>query len=180
MDDLARHLSISKKTIYKYVKDKNDLVLHGMAHHQNLEQCAMQACLDNNLNAIDENFEISKVIVDQIQNIHPAVMYDLQAIEASRIEGRLAKWTPEFTSLEILYKHRFAPFALVEFPEYVSYAQYAARTDMEKAQISVSGPRLSGIAGGVVWVMVPNGRTRLSVHEMGAGLAVQPSYTVTG
>ena len=62
-----------------------------------------------------------------------------QAIEASRIEGRLATWTPEFTSLEILYKHRFAPFELVEFPEYVSYAQYAARTDMEKAQISVSG-----------------------------------------
>ena len=67
-------------------------------------------------------------------------MFDSQAIEASRIEGRLAKWTPEFTSLEILYKHRFAPFELVEFPEYVSYAQYAARTDMEKAQISVSGP----------------------------------------
>lgn len=60
----------------------------------------------------------------------------LRAIEASRIEGRLATWTPEFTSLEILYKHRFAPFELVEFPEYVSYAQYAARTDMEKAQIS--------------------------------------------
>ena len=78
MDDLARHLCISKKTIYKYVKDKNDLVLHGMAYHQNLEQCAMQACLDNNLNAIDENFKISKIIVDQIQNIHPAVMYDLQ------------------------------------------------------------------------------------------------------
>ena len=37
MDDLARHLSISKKTIYKYVKDKKDLVLHGMAHHQDLE-----------------------------------------------------------------------------------------------------------------------------------------------
>ncbi len=78
MDDLARHLSVSKKTLYKYFKDKNDLVIKGMEYHHKMEQCAMEACFDEKLNAIDENFAISKVILEQLQNIHPSVMYDLE------------------------------------------------------------------------------------------------------
>lgn len=78
MDDLARHLSISKKTIYKYVTDKNDLVMKCMAFQQEQEHCAMEACMNRDHNAIDENFEISKVILDQLKNIHPSVMYDLE------------------------------------------------------------------------------------------------------
>ncbi len=78
MDDLARHLGVSKKTIYKYVSDKKELVLKGMEYHHELEVCAMEACMKQKLNAIDENFEISKVIVDQLKNVHPSVMYDLQ------------------------------------------------------------------------------------------------------
>ncbi len=78
MDDLARHLGVSKKTIYKYVSDKKELVLRGMEYHHEMEVCAMEACIEQKLNAIDENFEISKVIVDQLKNVHPSVMYDLQ------------------------------------------------------------------------------------------------------
>ena len=32
MDDIARHLGISKKTLYKYFKDKNDLVVKTLNH----------------------------------------------------------------------------------------------------------------------------------------------------
>ncbi|MCB0479781.1 MAG: TetR/AcrR family transcriptional regulator [Flavobacteriales bacterium] len=78
MDDLAKHMGISKKTLYRYVTDKNDLVIKGIEYHQQLEMCALEACVSKNLNAIDENFEISKVIVDQLQNIHPSVMFDLE------------------------------------------------------------------------------------------------------
>ncbi len=78
MDDLARHLVVSKKTIYKYVSDKKELVLKGMEYHHELEVCAIEACLKQNSNAIDEMFEISKVIVDQLKNVHPSVMFDLQ------------------------------------------------------------------------------------------------------
>jgi AcrR family transcriptional regulator len=75
---LARHLSISKKTLYKHFKDKNDIVIKGMELHHKMERCAMDECFVEGLNAIDENFEISKVILDQLQNIHPSVMYDLE------------------------------------------------------------------------------------------------------
>jgi len=78
MDDMARHLGISKKTLYKHVKDKNDLVIQCMKQHQAEEQCAMEACVGGEFNAIEEMFEISQVIVDQLQNIHPSVMYDLE------------------------------------------------------------------------------------------------------
>jgi AcrR family transcriptional regulator len=78
MDDLARHLGVSKKTIYKYVSDKKELVHKGMEYHHQLEVCAIDRCVQQKLNAIDENFEISKVIVDQLKNVHPSVMYDLQ------------------------------------------------------------------------------------------------------
>ncbi|MDP4588692.1 MAG: TetR/AcrR family transcriptional regulator, partial [Flavobacteriales bacterium] len=33
MDDIARHLGISKKTLYKYVSDKKELVRKGMDLH---------------------------------------------------------------------------------------------------------------------------------------------------
>lgn len=78
MDDLARHLGVSKKTIYKYVSDKKELVLKGMEYHHQLEVCAIEECIKQNFNAIDENFEISRVIADQLKNVHPSVMYDLQ------------------------------------------------------------------------------------------------------
>ena len=32
MDDIAQHLRISKKTLYQYVKDKNELVLRIVQH----------------------------------------------------------------------------------------------------------------------------------------------------
>lgn len=78
MDDMARHLGVSKKTLYKYFKDKKDLVFKGMEYHQRNEQCAMEACFVDGINAIDENFAISKIILDQLKNIHPSVMYDLE------------------------------------------------------------------------------------------------------
>lgn len=78
MDDLARHLAVSKKTLYKYVKDKNDLILKGIEFHQVQEHCTMKACVEKHLNAIDEMFEITKMVIDQIQNVHPSVMYDLE------------------------------------------------------------------------------------------------------
>jgi AcrR family transcriptional regulator len=78
MDDLARHLAVSKKTLYKYVKDKKDLILQGIEYHQNMEHCAMKACVEQNLNAIDEMFEITKMVISQLQNVNPSVMFDLE------------------------------------------------------------------------------------------------------
>lgn len=78
MDDIAQHLRISKKTLYQYVKDKNELVLkavRGMTDHH--RACILGICAQDH-NAIDESFEISRFVAAQVGQIHPSVHFDLQ------------------------------------------------------------------------------------------------------
>lgn len=87
MDDMARELGMSKKTLYTYFKDKNDLVVQIIsiktANDQN--QC-FQVKL-NSENAIDEMFQINSYVSVMMKNIHPSVFYDLKKFhpDASKI-----------------------------------------------------------------------------------------------
>lgn len=78
MDDLARHLGVSKKTIYQVVKDKNELVLKCVELNRNIDQCNVSSICGQNLNAIDELFEISKMVVEQLSGVHPSIFYDME------------------------------------------------------------------------------------------------------
>lgn len=78
MDDIARNLGISKKTLYKYVKDKNDLVVKVMASSQQFDVMAIEAICGKKLNAIDENYEISKFVLQKLNGIHPSIFFDLE------------------------------------------------------------------------------------------------------
>lgn len=79
MDDLAREIRISKKTIYKYVKDKSEVVHDAFKKHIddiNLEIEALHKRNENN--AIDEIFAISSYIIQSIGNFHPSIFFDLE------------------------------------------------------------------------------------------------------
>lgn len=78
MDDLARHLSISKKTLYLYFTDKEDLVRKAVASHCTREDADVQSICHKGLNAIDEILEIMQMVIGMLKNIHPSVQYDLQ------------------------------------------------------------------------------------------------------
>lgn len=82
MDDVAHHLRISKKTLYQFVKDKNDLVERIVTsicqHHRE----SINAICEKGLNAIDENFEIARFIAAQLGTMHPSVHFDLQKYHA--------------------------------------------------------------------------------------------------
>jgi AcrR family transcriptional regulator len=78
MDDIARHMRMSKKTLYQYVRDKNDLVKRCLDHDCQITITQIKELLAENLNAIEENFEISKNIVDDLKGIHPSIFYDLE------------------------------------------------------------------------------------------------------
>jgi TetR/AcrR family transcriptional regulator, cholesterol catabolism regulator len=78
MDDVARELGVSKKTLYKHFTDKNELV-HAILKLK-LELDA-QFCFDfkkSSENAIDELINISKFVLEQVGNINPVVFYDLK------------------------------------------------------------------------------------------------------
>lgn len=96
MDDIARHLGISKKTLYKSFSDKNDLVLKTLRflNHRDCEH--MDEVREKELNAIDENYVISKHVLDQFRDIHPSVWYDLK-----RYHPEAMKEMDEFMEKEI-------------------------------------------------------------------------------
>ncbi|MFP5470952.1 MAG: TetR/AcrR family transcriptional regulator [Bacteroidia bacterium] len=77
MDDMARELGMSKKTLYKFVKDKNDLVNKVMTFQCTTESCMVDDIALNTKNAIDEIIELSKHISQKLQSIHPSVHFDL-------------------------------------------------------------------------------------------------------
>lgn len=92
MDDLCREMGISKKTLYRFVTDKNDLVNKAMEFEICKDQEDIQAVVSKNLNAIDELFEITGVVEEKLKNLHPSILYDMQ------------KYYPE--AWEMMSKHR--------------------------------------------------------------------------
>lgn len=78
MDDIAKNLGISKKTLYKYVKDKEDLVHKAVHMHCIAEDDAINAICDRGLNAIEESFEMTKFIHGLLKSFHPSILFDLE------------------------------------------------------------------------------------------------------
>jgi predicted DNA-binding protein YlxM (UPF0122 family) len=76
MDDVARELSISKKTLYKLFKDKTELVskvLECPAH-----EAPPQAQNKKHLNAVEKHMLVYQNIVEFLKDLNPTFEYDLK------------------------------------------------------------------------------------------------------
>ncbi len=78
MDDIAQHLRISKKTLYQFVKDKNELVSRVVGHICSHHNTSINGICEKGHNAIDENFEITRFVAAQIGEMHPSIHFDLE------------------------------------------------------------------------------------------------------
>ena len=78
MDDIAQHLRISKKTLYQFVKDKNELVSRVVGHICTHHNTSITRICEQAHNAIDESFEISRFVASQVGEMHPSIHFDLQ------------------------------------------------------------------------------------------------------
>ena len=79
MDDVATRLGISKKTLYQYVSDKNDLVDKILKHVSTCYKCDIDAVrAREKQNAIDELYAITTTVAGHIQDIHPSIHFDLE------------------------------------------------------------------------------------------------------
>jgi AcrR family transcriptional regulator len=78
MDDVSRHLAISKKTLYQYFSSKDDLVEKVI--RQILENSELIRCSESwqNLNAIDILLKASQIVNEEIKQSNPVVVFDLQ------------------------------------------------------------------------------------------------------
>ncbi len=78
MDDVAAELGISKKTLYQYVTDKDDLVGKFVENEIALRQEEICKCFKASANAIEELFEISIFMNKLMKDQNPATEHDLK------------------------------------------------------------------------------------------------------
>jgi TetR/AcrR family transcriptional regulator, cholesterol catabolism regulator len=78
MDDVARELGISKKTLYQFVSDKDDLVGKFIDNEIEQRQEEVYKCFKIGFNAIEELFRISAFMNKMIREQNPATEYDLR------------------------------------------------------------------------------------------------------
>ena len=78
MDDIAQSLGISKKTIYQYFKDKDELVKAIVEQDICDTEAECSHCLAIADNAIDEIFITMDNIIKHIKNMNPTILFDLQ------------------------------------------------------------------------------------------------------
>ena len=78
MDDIARELKVSKKTLYKYVSDKADLVFKVFDNYLKAEEEFVGEMQEKFPNAIDELIVVTKHVSAQLSMIHPSIHYDLE------------------------------------------------------------------------------------------------------
>jgi AcrR family transcriptional regulator len=78
MDDIARKIGISKKTLYELFKDKDELVLECIKCMLNDNQVQTEKALKNSINAIDQAINILMIMEKMIRGMNPVCYLDLQ------------------------------------------------------------------------------------------------------
>lgn len=78
MDDIATQLGMSKKTIYQFFADKDELVDAVMAANIQKTQGECLTCTIESANAVEEIFLTMEMIQEQFRNMNPMILYDLQ------------------------------------------------------------------------------------------------------
>lgn len=78
MDDISRNLGISKKTLYQYVKSKEDLIeklfyYDEMMWHSNFSELKIES-----LNAIEILFEVSRMVHNEMRKLNPQLKFELR------------------------------------------------------------------------------------------------------
>lgn len=78
MDDIARHLTMSKKTIYQFFKDKDEVVMMALKSHMEYEKQEYGQIFNSDHNAIEELQLVTKCMRKDFKDMNPALLFDLQ------------------------------------------------------------------------------------------------------
>jgi TetR/AcrR family transcriptional regulator, cholesterol catabolism regulator len=79
MDDVARELGVSKKTLYMHFTDKKEMVYKVIHHLIHIQKCGMEENLDSpGRNAIDSLMMMTLYITETLKKSNAVLAYDLQ------------------------------------------------------------------------------------------------------
>jgi len=78
MDDIANNLGMSKKTLYQYFADKDELVDAVVEGHIKGIQADCITCRNDAKDAVHEIFITMERIMEEFNNMNPMLLYDLE------------------------------------------------------------------------------------------------------
>jgi AcrR family transcriptional regulator len=78
MDDIAKHLSMSKKTIYTFYEDKDQIVNDLFKKDLNDRECRFEQIAQESKNAVDEILMLMKYMGEMFSGMNPNLFYDMQ------------------------------------------------------------------------------------------------------
>jgi TetR/AcrR family transcriptional regulator, cholesterol catabolism regulator len=78
MDDIARHLGISKKTIYQHFADKDEVVATVAKGHMENQREQFEAIFKQSKNSVEELVRISYCLKETMKGVNPSLLFDMQ------------------------------------------------------------------------------------------------------
>ncbi|MBY0542041.1 MAG: TetR/AcrR family transcriptional regulator [Sphingobacteriaceae bacterium] len=78
MDDIAKHLGMSKKTIYQHFSDKDELVNILIESRLNNQDCVIHESAEKAKDAVHELLLTLATMNESLGNLNPKMFYDLQ------------------------------------------------------------------------------------------------------
>lgn len=78
MDDLARELAVSKKTLYAHFGDKRKMIQMLVAEQVNLDMSCCENKRNEAISAIDEMFKITAFVTERLKMANITFFYDLR------------------------------------------------------------------------------------------------------
>ena len=78
MDDVARHLTVSKKTLYRYFADKNDMVYQCCLHDLEKRKAAFATISANAVDAVQELVLMMEHMQTMLSSINPNLLFDVR------------------------------------------------------------------------------------------------------
>jgi AcrR family transcriptional regulator len=78
MDDISAQLGMSKKTLYQYFEDKDQLVTMVVGRHFQTKCLELEACSNQAQNAVHEFFLLLDRLIIDFTSMNPIVLHDMQ------------------------------------------------------------------------------------------------------
>lgn len=83
MDDVARHLGMSKKTIYKFFRDKDEIVMKCCDRDLHDRDCLFREITGSSTDAIGELMEMMKHMAAMSSKMNPNLFYEMKKYHPS-------------------------------------------------------------------------------------------------
>jgi len=78
MDDIAKHMGISKKTIYEHFRDKDDLLKQGMLYHKELQDKNIRYFIATSNNVLEAIFKVMFESASNMHKVHASFFSDMK------------------------------------------------------------------------------------------------------